>query len=318
LIILLVLIGILALIVTIGAIWLSARIEGSIHTIGDPFSALPGRPPRQDPAAPAEASGQRATNILILGSDSRISAGDPSQWQYGAQRTDAIILAHIPGEARGATLVSIPRDSWVEIPGHGMAKVNAAFSYGGPSLMIQTVEQLTGVRIDHFAVADFDSFVRLTNAVGGVRIGSQVLNGEQALAYTRQRYGLPGGDFDRIKRQQNWVRALASSAADVGREPKQVLELVSAVSGALAVDDGLTLKKLIGLAMDMRGTNPKDLVFVTVPVKGTGWSPDGTQSIVRLNKHADEELFQALAQDRASAYIAENADELDILGANAP
>lgn len=316
--IMLALIGILALIVTVGAFWLNARIEGTLHTIGDPFSALPTRPPEQSPEDPVEASVGRATNILILGSDSRISAGDPSQWRYGAQRTDAIILAHIPGDARGATLVSIPRDSWVEIPGHGTAKVNAAFSYGGPTLMIQTVEQLTGVRIDHFAVADFESFVRLTNAVGGVRIGSQVFNGEQALAYTRTRYGLPGGDFDRIKRQQNWVRALASSAAGAGKDPKQVLELVSAVSGAVAVDDGLSLKKMARLAIDMRGTKPADLVFVTVPVKGTGWSPDGTQSIVRLDKNAADDLFLAIAEDRAAAYVVDHSEELDILADRVP
>jgi len=309
------LVAVLALIAGGGAYWAKERIEGSLQTIGDPFAGLPTRPPVQT-QEDIELGRDPATNILILGSDSRISAGDPSQWSYGAQRTDAIMLLHLPSDGDGAYVISIPRDSWVDIPGRGTAKINAAFSYGGPPLMIQTVEQLTGVHVDHFAVADFDSFVRLTDAVGGVRIDDQLLDGNEALAYARQRYGLPGGDFDRIKRQQNWVRALASSAVavDARRDPTQVLGIVTAVSNAVAVDKRLSLKKMFDVAMNMRAVKPQDVVFVTAPVKGTGWSPDGKQSIVRLDRGEADDLFEAVAQDRMSEYMSQRSDELDVLG----
>ena len=309
------LVAALVLSVAGGALWFKNRIEGSMQSLGDPFAALPTRPP-EAVTPEGEPDTDPPTNILILGSDSRISAGDPSQWTYGAQRTDAIMLLHLPGDGKGAYVVSIPRDSWVPIPGAGTAKINAAFSYGGPTLTIQTIEQLTGVRIDHFAVADFESFVDLTDAVGGVTLNGQVLNGEQALAYARERYNLPGGDFDRIKRQQAWARALASSAvaSEARRDPTKVLGVVSAVSNAVAVDDGLSLPKMFDLAMELRGLKPRDVTFITVPVTGTGWSPDGTQSIVNLNWDDAEALFTAMAQDDMAAYIAEHAQELNVLG----
>ncbi len=315
LLILLALVAVLALITAGGAYWAKERLEGSLQTLGDPFAALPTRPPVQT-QEDVEQGREPATNILILGSDSRISAGDPNQWSYGAQRTDAIMLLHVPGEGEGAYVISIPRDSWVDIPGRGTAKINAAFSYGGPPLMIQTVEQLTGVHIDHFAVADFESFIRLTDAVGGVRIDDQLLDGQEALAYARQRYGLPGGDFDRIKRQQNWVRALASSAVavDARRDPTQVLGIVTALSNAVAVDNRLSLKKMFDTAMTMRAVKPKDMVFLTTPVAGTGWSPDGTQSIVRLDRGEADDLFEAVANDRMSEYISQHSEDLDVLG----
>ncbi|NCD16922.1 MAG: LytR family transcriptional regulator, partial [Actinobacteria bacterium] len=210
-----------------------------MERIDDPFADLTNRPTRPAPSAGAtEEPGEPPVNVLVLGSDSRISAGDPSQWAYGAQRTDAIMIVQVSGDREDAFVMSIPRDSWVPIPGYGMAKINAAFSYGGPALMIQTVEDLTGVYIDHFAVTDFESFATITDALGGVRMnlpnglsgngvnlapGEHVLNGEQALVYVRQRYNLSGGDFSRVQRQQNWMRGIMREVfeqeilKDVGR-----------------------------------------------------------------------------------------------------
>lgn len=186
-----VLIALLSALGVLGAvglgIWFYAdwQIERNIEWIDDPFAALPSRPPvstpstRDQPVTSTTAPGTSGTtegpqdssavrrgdpvNLLFLGSDSRISAGDPSLWQAGAQRTDAIMLVHIPSHREEIFVMSIPRDSWVPVPGHGDAKINAAFSYGGPSLLVQTFEQLTGVRIDHLAVVDFASFVELTD-----------------------------------------------------------------------------------------------------------------------------------------------------------
>ncbi|NMM30087.1 MAG: LytR family transcriptional regulator, partial [Cellulomonas sp.] len=197
-------IGVLIAGAAIGVQVFQSRLNANIERIGDPFAALPTRPAA--PAAPtgaatagAPAAAGPAVNILLLGSDSRISAGDPNQWTYGGQRTDAVMLVHIPADRSGAYLFSIPRDSWVDIPGHGQAKINAAYSWGGPALLIQTVEQLTNVRIDHMAVTDFESFQALTDELGGVEItapkdvydggtlvtqaGTHLLNGTQALAY---------------------------------------------------------------------------------------------------------------------------------------
>ena len=135
------------------------------------------------------------------------------------------MILHVDADRDGASLVSIPRDSWVDVPGYGYNKINAAFSLAGPSLAIETVEKLTGVRIDHLAVVDWAGFQSLIDTVGGVTVtvprtiedphfnvvwtkGQQTLNGAQALLYVRQRYGLPMGDVDRVKRQQAVVRGL--------------------------------------------------------------------------------------------------------------
>jgi anionic cell wall polymer biosynthesis LytR-Cps2A-Psr (LCP) family protein len=317
LVILLVLLCLLAAMVGGGLVWAKYAIESNLHTIGDPFAEVPNRP--ELPKA-VEAEESVPTNILILGSDSRISAGDPSQWKYGAQRTDAIMLLHIPGDRKGAYVVSIPRDSWVEIPGNGYAKLNAAYSFGGPPLMIQTLESLTGARIDHFAVADFDSFAQLTDQLGGVVIDGQLLNGTEALAYARERYTLPRGDFDRIKRQQNWLRAMAASTAvtEARKDPSKVFGLVSAASTAVSVDDNLSLQEMVDLALDIRATGTSGVSYITTPVAGTGWSPDGTQSIVNLDQTAAAELFAAMANDQMAEYVQAHASQLDMLGDYVP
>lgn len=297
-------------------------------TLDDPFAALPTRAPTVEPTDDAHAP----VNILMLGSDSRISAGDPAQWEYGAQRTDAIMLLHIPGDRSAAYVISFPRDLWVPIPGHGDAKINAAFSFGGPTLMIQTVEQLTGVRIDHFAVADFESFAALTDAVGGVEItvaedsyangqlqfaaGTYLMDGEEALRYARQRYGLPGGDFDRIQRQQNWMRAIARSAfeRDVLTSPAALLKFLLTATRSIAVDEGFTLNVMRGIAMTMAKVGPEDVTFLTAPHAGIGRSPDGSQSIVVVDHALLDPLMLAVAEDRLAEYLAAHPADVRLLG----
>src|SRR5690606_1285100 len=143
----------------IAALVVQSQIKAEIDYLEDPFDELTERPD----IAEGEEGEADPLNFLVLGSDSRISAGDPDQWEFGAQRTDAILLVHVPGDRQSAQVMSIPRDSWVDVPGWGMYKINAAFSFGGPALLIQTVEQLTGVHIDHFAVTDFEAFAALTD-----------------------------------------------------------------------------------------------------------------------------------------------------------
>lgn len=309
------------------ALWVRHSIASGIEFIADPFAGIPARAPQQKVAAGEEP----AVNILVLGTDSRTSASDPSQWQEGAQRTDAIMIVQVSGDRKTVSVMSIPRDSWVEIPGYGQGKINAAYSYGGPSLTIHTVENLTGIHIDHFAVANFESFVALTDEIGGVRInlktpqtlagkelgaGAQVLDGQQALAYTRERSSLPNGDFDRVKRQQTWMRSIVSRVLTNGTlsSPTALYSFLKTASRTVAVDESFTLNQMQSLALETRHLHSNDIRFMTVPTAGTGTSTDG-QSIVTLDADVDTPLFKAFAEDRVSAYLTEHPDAVELLPA---
>jgi LCP family protein required for cell wall assembly len=314
-----------------GVSYLQGRLEAGIERLGDPFASLPERPVNAPQREGTEVAAAEPVNILVLGSDSRISAGDPSQWTAGAQRTDAVMLAQLSGDRKSLTIMSIPRDSWVEVPGHGTAKINAAFSWGGPTLMIQTVEQLTGVRIDHFAVADFESFSELTDELGGVELtlgqpltaggvtleeGTHMLDGEQALAYARERYNVDGGDFGRVQRQQNWMRAIMRSIFDRNllTDPGQLMSTLEAVTRSLSLDDDLTVSKMRDLAVGARTLRPDGVRFITAPYVGTGRSPDGSQSIVLLDEPAMREVSTAFAEDRIGEYLRKHPDAAPALG----
>ncbi|MFC8798190.1 LCP family protein [Promicromonospora sp. NPDC057138] len=286
----------------------------------DPFAEIdpstrPSASPADGPTAPV--------NILVLGSDSRISAGDPSAWEAGAQRTDAIMLVHLSADRQSAAAISIPRDSWVPIPGYGEAKINAAFSYGGPTLMIRTVEDLTGVRIDHFAVTDFESFTTLTDSLGGVLItvpdgagGSvrQAMTGEEALAFTRERHALANGDFGRVQRQQAWMRAIVAKVNNNRSDPLKMTRFFEAVTSSVAVDEALTIDKMQELFDSAREISTNDITFMTAPYTGTGRSADG-QSIVVLDRAAFDPLMQAVAKDKVPDFLAANEDTMDLLPA---
>ena len=123
---------------------------------------------------PQSAEKGKDITFLVMGSDSRQSGGDPTDWTAGAQRSDVLMLVQITGDRKGLNIMSIPRDSWVSIPGHGTAKINAAFSYGGADLAIETVQNLTGITIDLFMITDFTSFSELTDALGGVTIATEM------------------------------------------------------------------------------------------------------------------------------------------------
>jgi LCP family protein required for cell wall assembly len=263
-------------------------------------------------------------NILLLGSDSRIST-DPGAWTRGAQRTDAIMIAHIPDDRSAVTVTSIPRDSWVTIPGHGKNKINAGFSFGGPTLMVKTVEKLTGVRIDHVVIVDFEGFQEITDDLGGVNInvskatkdgrasfaaGPQTMDGETALNYVRQRHNLPGGDFDRVKRQQNWIRAVALKTLNKGTltNPLTVNAVLDSLTSSIAADDAFSIGKMRSLALSLRKVRGDDLTFLTAPVAGTGRSPDGKQSIVNLDAGANRALWKSVAADDLDTWLAAHPD----------
>ena len=273
-------------------------------------------------ARPAAGGGQ---TFLLMGTDSRSSVATTGQdaaapdFVFGAQRSDAIMLATVAADQRTASVVSIPRDSWVDVPGYGMNKINAAYSFGGPTLLIRTIENLTRVRVDHFAVIDFAGFQQMTDAVGGIDVtipqatsdmrsdfaaGPQHLDGQQALNYVRQRYNLPGGDFDRVRRQQNALRALVRSALSRGNlsSPTRAYDTVNTITQHVGVDDTLSNTNLATLAFGLRDLRASDIAFLTAPNRGTGM--EGDQSVVYLDTQADDDLWFAVNNDQVAQWVA--------------
>jgi LCP family protein required for cell wall assembly len=299
--------------------------DRNIQRIPDAFPAESNRPVR----APG-----RAQSWLLVGSDRRADqattgrdANEPL-WRYGAQRADTIMLVHLPADRDRAYLVSFPRDAWVPIQGHGNAKLNAAFSFGGPPLLIATIERLTGVRVDHFAILDFDGFKSMTDALGGVDVqvtrtvwapaqkvlwpaGTHHLDGVRALDFVRQRHNLPGGDLGRIKRQQAFLKALARQAVDRGTltNPLRLNAFLDAATKAVSADESLTTSTLRSLALQFRSVRPGDLVFVTAPVAGMG--TEGRQSVVYLDRTKGQPLYRALRTDTVEGYLAGVGDAVN-------
>jgi LCP family protein required for cell wall assembly len=295
------------------AFWLFKHsLAGNMAVIDDPFAELD---EESRPEIAEGAGDTRAVNILVLGCDSRTSGGDPSLC-YGS-RTDAILLVHLAADRDAATVVSINRDSWVPIPGYGDAKINAAYAYGGAPLMIQTVEQLTGVRLDHFVVTDFSSFTELTDALGGVELTMkdgnggtyrQVLDGKEALAYVRERKSLSNGDFGRVQRQQAWIRAIVAKANNNRRDPVKMTQFLVAVSKATAADPSLDLARMEQLFVESRAISTSDILFLTSPHQPCCQRSADGQSIVTVDRARLEPLMQAIANDAVDEY-ARTAEE---------
>ncbi|TDD21171.1 LCP family protein [Nonomuraea diastatica] len=264
---------------------------------------------------------------LLVGTDLRSgepSTGDAAKTgnrRLGPQRTDTIMLAHLSEDGEHAAIVSIPRDSWVTIPGHGRAKINAAFPWGGPALLIKTIEKLTGIRVDHYAAIDFKGFPEVIDAVEGVDVevaktvrdthsgvtwtaGRHHLDGEQALAFVRQRHNLPGGDFDRIKRQQAVLNALSDRVLSAGTlaNPLKVDGFLRAITRSITVDEGVTASMLRSRLGDLTGL--EDSAFFTMPTRGTG--TEAGQSVVYLDDRKTRALSDAIKADRARDYVKRN------------
>lgn len=266
------------------------------------------------PGRPAEASG---TNWLIVGSDSREGLTPEEKKKLvtgdaGGQRTDTMLVAHLPDNDTPATLMSLPRDSNVEIPGHGISKINAAFSIGGPKLLVQTVEQATGLRIDHYAEINFAGFANMVDAVGGVEIdvpktirdnatgvtikaGKQTLDGAKALAFvrTRKSSATPRSDLDRVVNQRKFIGALAAEVSSPATflNPFDMIPLLTELPDALTVDEGDHLHHLAGLGFAMGGISDGGTVTTTVPVT------DG--SATQWDENKSQQLFEALKNDTA-------------------
>lgn len=291
---------------------IAQRFDQGTQKIAEAFPDAKVRPPEPTGAAAS------AQNILLLGTDTRgevVSIDD-----IAGQRSDTMMVAHIPADRQGVTVMSIMRDCWVEISGHGMAKVNAALAYGGVPLAVQTVESLIGVPIDHVAIFDFTGFIGVTDAVGGVDIDNPTefdsyhlrgttfaqgrihLDGAQALAFARERYAFIDGDYTRVRNQQAFIAALLDKvlSSDTALNPGRVSSTLDAITPYLKVDTGFTSAYVAGLALELRDLDKADITFFTMPTLGTGTSDDG-QSIVLVDPEGLAEVRAGFANDALDA-----------------
>ncbi|WP_311931847.1 LCP family protein [Microbispora sp. H11081] len=261
---------------------------------------------------PAETPGQ---DWLLVGSDSRagLTAAQRRKLATGkavGKRTDTMMLLHIPESGR-PTLVSLPRDSYVPIEGHGSGKLNAAYAFGGPKLLTKTVERVTGIRIDHYMEIGFGGFVGIVDAVGGVNIcvkqdikdpkaginlkkGCQDMDGGTALGYVRTRATGAIPDFERTQRQRQFFSAVVQKAASPGTliNPFTSIPLALSAADSVAVDPGTGLFDLLSVGLAMR----EGPVATAVPV---GSLPTiGGQAVVKWDTQKALRLFDALAADK--------------------
>lgn len=257
------------------------------------------------------------TNILLLGSDTR--SGSEAALVSGS-RADTIMLMHIPADGKGVYLVSIMRDTWVNIPGYGPAKINAALNYGGISLQVATVENLVGVKIDHVAEMEFEGFKSLVNSVGGVDVqvpfdfdinawsfhqGIQHMDGGAALAFVRARYQFADGDYQRVRNQRAFLRGLYSTMKAKGalNNVASFQSAVESVAGYVRVDQGLDAMQIAQIAAPVLTSGDTTMRMTTLPNAGPGWSYDG-QSIVLVSQGANAQLANALQHDTMDQFMA--------------
>lgn len=256
-------------------------------------------------------------NILLLGSDTR-SGSEAAQ--VSGSRADSIMLMHIPADGKGVYLVSIMRDTWVNIPGYGSAKINAALNYGGISLQVATVENLLGIKIDHVAEIEFEGFKALVNSVGGVDVqvpfnfdiniwsfkqGMQHMDGGAALAFVRARYQFADGDYQRVRNQRAFLRGLYNTMKAKGALSNvgSFQSAVESIAGYMRVDSGLDAAQIAQIAAPVLTSGDTTMRMTTLPNAGPGWSYDG-QSIVIVNQAANANLSYALQHDSMDQFMA--------------
>ncbi len=252
----------------------------------------------------ADSGSSDPMTILLVASDSRAGltraqadALHLGTADYGRPRTDTMMLVHISADANAVSVVSLPRDTLADIPAFTddqgrkhkahQAKLNAAFEEGGARLMVATIEGMTGVTINHYVEVNFNGFLQMVDAVDGVEVclvkplkdqksglnlpaGRQTISGLQALAYVRARYVDPTADLGRMKRQQKFVASIVKKATSAGTilNPIKLNGFLSAVAGSITTDSGLGKDQILALADRLKGTNPGNVAFTTVPLQG--------------------------------------------------
>ena len=291
-------------------VWVPFQAWGNVHRVNASPSG----------ARPANSKG---FDYVLVGSDSRqgmtpaqeklLNTGSVQNAAGG--RTDSIILVHVPAGAGKPALISLPRDSYVPIPGHGRNKINASFSIGGPKLLVQTIEQVTGVRIDGYVEIGFGGFASVVDSVGGVDIcvprnmkdayaginlkaGCQTLDGRNALGYVRARYSDPLGDIGRVARQRQFLSAIMHKALSPATVliPWQYYGFSTSAGAGLTVGQDTTLGDVTRVLQAMRSVSNGDGLSLTVPVSNPGLSTN-VGSVVQWDRAKAVALFTALKND---------------------
>jgi LCP family protein required for cell wall assembly len=266
---------------------------------------------------PPEAPGY---TYLLVGSDSRegLTAEERAEYTTGdaaGRRTDSIILVHVPEGGGKPAMVSIPRDSFVPIPGHDSNKINAAFALGGPNLLVQTVEQVTDLRIDGYVEIGFAGFANVVNSVGGVEIcvpfpmddpkaginlakGCQNLDGKNALGFVRARYSDPRGDIGRAERQRQFLAAIMKKAATPSTVliPTRYWGFTHASAEGLIVGEDTSMRDASRVLLAMRAVSRDEGLSLVVPIQSTNYQTSAG-SAVKWDTERAKALFTMLRKD---------------------
>jgi LCP family protein required for cell wall assembly len=261
---------------------------------------------------------------LVVGSDSRADLTAAQRralhtGSAGGQRTDTIMLLHVPDGGGPTVLISVPRDSYVSIPGHGKNKINAAFAFGGPTLLVRTVEQATGLRIDSYVETGLGGYAQLVDAIGGidvcvkraikdskahinVKAGCQSFDGATALGYARARYSDPRGDLGRVERQRQVLAAIAGKtlSPSVLLQPWRAFPAASNGGDALTVDSGMSPLGLLSFVQAMRSVAGGGGLSLTVPVANAALQTPSGEAVQWDSTQANK-LFTALRNDDTDA-----------------
>lgn len=294
----------------------------------DPFKDMKNRP-----------QAGHGMNVLVVGTDGRdrITPEERAKYRLGGAPchcTDTVMLVHISEDRERASVVSLPRDSYAEMPEHTdlisgkkhrahPVKLNAAYAEGGPGLTVRTVESMTGVKIDHYLEVDFTSFMRTVDAVGGVEIctkrplkdaytgldlapGTHELDGGQALQYVRSRHIDGAADIGRMQRQQRFLAALIERMTNGGvlLNPVRFREVATTMLGSVRADEDFGTDQLLALAKAMHGFTPASSEFVSVPIGDMSFPVRGIGSTVKWDAAKAQRLFQSLREDQPLAAAA--------------
>ncbi len=310
-----------------GITWLGlGRITAAIPKL-DVFAGLEDRPKRES----------SAVNYLIVGSDTRegLSREETRRLKVGTtavaagKRSDTMLLVHISKKRDKAAIISIPRDSFALIPEHKSltsgkiipatySKINSAYNWGGASLLIETFENMSGLRIDHYVEINFVGFVRMVDALGGVEIctkrdindpkshlslpaGTHLLDGVDSLKYVRSRTFDGLGDLGRMKRQQEFAGAMLRKATSAGvlLNPIKLLDFINSALASVTTDSGLSQGDLLTLGKQLRNLSASNVRTLTIPLKYYNYNKNGVSAAVLWDPELSAELFERIKNDDA-------------------
>ncbi len=273
------------------------------------------------------AVGTAAENILLMGTDTRGDLG--TSLNKTGYRSDTIMVLHMDKDRKNIQVVSIPRDTWVPIPGFGKGKINWALSYGGAALALKTISNFMNIQIDHVVLINFKGVIKLSEVLGGIPIynpqaftsdpiaypqtfhfnqGNIVLKGPNALAFVRERHAFAGGDVARIANQQRFIKAVVSQILTAGiiTNPGKVLDLSNAIGTLLIVDKGLDSKWVLNKAVELSSFKSDNIQFFTVPIIRSGSEPYGgiNQYVLYANDTEVAKMATLMDADQLSTYVA--------------